>query len=121
VPGAFTKFSGTIIVDRDNLENSSVEATIDVGSINTFNDYRDKDLKSPSYFDAMKFATMTFKSTSWKKTGDGTFDVTGDLTIHASPRRSCSRWTPSDLGPACRAPSFRDGMRQPRSRGRTLE
>jgi len=49
VPGAFTKFSGTIIVDRDNLENSSVEATIDVGSINTFNDYRDKDLKSPSY------------------------------------------------------------------------
>jgi len=82
VPGAFTKFSGTIIVDRDNLENSSVEATIDVGSLNTFNDYRDKDLKSPSYFDAAKFATMTFKSTSWKKTGDGTFDVTGDLTIH---------------------------------------
>jgi polyisoprenoid-binding protein YceI len=82
VPGAFTKFSGTITVDRDNLENSSVEATIDVASLNTFNDNRDKDLKSPSYFDLAKFATMTFKSTSWKKTGDGTFDVTGDLTIH---------------------------------------
>jgi polyisoprenoid-binding protein YceI len=32
VPGRFTQFSGTITVDRDNLENSSVEATIDVGS-----------------------------------------------------------------------------------------
>ena len=82
VPGAFTKFSGTIVVDRDNLENSSVEATIDVASINTFNDNRDKDLKSPGYFDVAKYATMTFKSTSWKKTGDASFDVTGDLTIH---------------------------------------
>ena len=26
VPGVFTKFSGTIVVDRDNLENSTVEA-----------------------------------------------------------------------------------------------
>ena len=82
VPGAFTKFSGTIVVDRDNLENSTVEATIDVGSISTFNDYRDKDLKSPSYFDAAKFATITFKSKAWKKTGDNMFDVTGDLMIH---------------------------------------
>jgi polyisoprenoid-binding protein YceI len=81
VPGAFTKFSGTILVDRDNLENSSVEATIDVGSLNTFNDHRDADLKTPIYFDAAKFAAITFKSTSWKKTGDNMFDVTGDLTI----------------------------------------
>ena len=81
VPGAFTKFSGAVQVDRDNMENNSVEATIDVGSINTFNDYRDADLKKPAYFDAEKFATITFKSKSWKKTGDATFDVTGDLTI----------------------------------------
>jgi polyisoprenoid-binding protein YceI len=81
VPGAFTKFSGTIVVDRDNLENSSVEAVIDVGSIDTFNDHRDADLKTASYFDAADFGSITFKSTSWKKTGDTTFDVTGNLTI----------------------------------------
>jgi polyisoprenoid-binding protein YceI len=86
VPGHFTQFSGTITVDRDNLENSSVEATIDVGSLNTFNDHRDADLKSPSYFDSMKFGSITFKSTSWKKTGESTFDVTGNLTIKGTTK-----------------------------------
>jgi polyisoprenoid-binding protein YceI len=82
VPGRFTQFSGTITVDRDNLENSAVSAVITVGSIDTDNGKRDADLKSPNYFDASKFDTMTFKSKSWKKTGDSAFDVTGDLTIH---------------------------------------
>jgi polyisoprenoid-binding protein YceI len=82
VPGRFTKFSGTITVDRDNLENSSVNATIDVGSVDTDNDKRNAHLKSPDFFDAAKFTTITFTSKSWKKTGEGTFDVTGDLTIH---------------------------------------
>ena len=82
VPGSFTQFSGTITVDRDNLENSSVAVSIDVGSVNTANEKRDNHLKSPDFFDAAKFGTITFKSTSWKKTGDSSFDVTGDLTIH---------------------------------------
>ena len=79
--GSFTKVSGTILVDRANLENSSVEAVIDVASLNTANDKRNADLSGPSYFDLAKYTTMTFKSTAWKKTGDDTFDVTGDLTI----------------------------------------
>jgi len=82
VPGRFTKFHGTIKVDRDNLEASSTEATIDVGSVNTSNEKRDGHLKSPDFFDAAKISEITFKSTSWKKTGDNTFDITGDLTIH---------------------------------------
>jgi len=86
VPGSFTQFRGTITVDRDNLENSSVEAVIDVASVSTRNDKRDTHLKSPDFFDAAKFGTITFKSTSWKKTGDGTFDVAGDLTIHGITR-----------------------------------
>jgi polyisoprenoid-binding protein YceI len=82
VPGSFTQFSGMITVDRDNLENSSVAVTIDVGSVSTANEKRDNHLKSPDFFDAAKFGTITFKSTAWKKTGDTSFDVTGDLTIH---------------------------------------
>jgi len=82
VPGSFTKFSGTITADRDNLANSSVEATIDIGSVSTANDKRDAHLKSPDFFDAAKFTTATFKSKSWKKTGDDTYDITGDLTLH---------------------------------------
>src|ERR1039458_10761637 len=62
VPGTFTKFSGTITVDRANLEKSSVEATIDVGSVNTANEKRDGHLKSPDFFDTAKFGTATFRS-----------------------------------------------------------
>jgi polyisoprenoid-binding protein YceI len=86
VPGLFTKFSGTITVDRANLENSTVEATIDVGSVSTNNEKRDGHLKTPDFFDAANFSTITFKSTSWKKTGDSTFDVTGDLTIRGTTK-----------------------------------
>lgn len=102
VPGRFTQFSGTITVDRDNLENSSVEASIDAGSLYTFNDHRDADVKSPNYLDAAKFATMTFKSTSWKKTGDGTFDVTGNLTIKGVTKEVVLKVTLLGFGPGMR-------------------
>jgi polyisoprenoid-binding protein YceI len=82
VPGSFTTFSGTITVDRDNLENSSVVAKIDVGSVTTGTEKRDTHLKSPDFFDLAKYDSITFSSTAWKKTGDNMFDVTGDLTIH---------------------------------------
>ncbi len=79
--GSFSTVAGTINVDRDNLEKSTVDATIDIGSINTADEKRNGHLKSPDFFDAAKFPAMTFKSTAWKKTGEDTFDVTGDLTI----------------------------------------
>ena len=102
VPGTFTKFSGTIVVDRDNLENSSVEAVIDVGSVNTSNDQRNGHLKSPDFFDVAKYSTITFKSTSWKKTGDGTFDVTGDLTIKGITKEVVLKVTLLGFGPGMR-------------------
>ncbi len=82
VPGVFTKFSGTIVVDRNNLENSSTEATIEVPSIDTRVQKRDDDLRSANFFDVPRFPAMAFKSKAWKKTGENTFDITGDLTIH---------------------------------------
>lgn len=81
VGGTFTQFGGTLSLDPAALESSSVEATISVASVSTANEKRDGHLKSPDFFDAEKFPSMTFKSTSWKKTGDDTFDVAGDLTI----------------------------------------
>jgi polyisoprenoid-binding protein YceI len=99
VPGRFTQFSGTIVVDRANLENSTVEATIDVGSLNTASDKRDADLKSANYFDAANFGTITFKSKSWKKTGDSSFDVTGDLTIHGVTKETVLKVDLLGFGP----------------------
>jgi len=102
VPGRFTKFSGTIVVDRDNLENSSVSAEITMGSVDTDNDKRDEDLRSPNYLDAVKFSTMTFKSKSWKKTGDTAFDVTGDLTIHGVTKEVVLKVNLLGFGPGMR-------------------
>ena len=81
VAGSFSQVTGTITVDRDNLEKSSVEATIAIASVNTASEKRDSHLQSPDFFEATKFPTATFKSKSWKKTGADSFDVTGDLTL----------------------------------------
>jgi polyisoprenoid-binding protein YceI len=81
VPGNFAKFTGTITVDRDNLERSAAEARIEIGSVNTREPKRDQHLLGGDFFLAAKFPAMTFKSKGWKKTGTDTFDVTGDLTI----------------------------------------
>ena len=81
VPGSFTKFSGTIVVDHANPAANSVNATIEIGSVNTASAKRDGHLQAPEFFDAAKHPAITFTSKSWSKTGDDTFDVTGDLTI----------------------------------------
>ena len=78
---SFTKTTGSITVDRDNLEKSSVEATVVIASVSTASEKRDGHLLSADFFDAAKFPTATFKSSAWKKTGENSFDVTGKLTI----------------------------------------
>ncbi len=78
---SFTKVNGTVTFDAAAPEASSVEATVEIASISTANEKRDNHVKSPDFFDAAKFPIATFKSKSWKKTGESTYDVTGDLTI----------------------------------------
>ena len=81
VHGRFTKVSGTANVDDSDITKSSVNATMDIASINTGTDSRDNDLRSPNYFDAAQFPTMTFKSKSVTKNGDNKLKIVGDLTI----------------------------------------
>lgn len=82
VNGNFKKFDGTINVDVDHPEKSSVTATIDATSIDTKNDKRDEDLRSADFFDVAKYPTITFKSKSVKQTGADSGDILGDLTMH---------------------------------------
>jgi polyisoprenoid-binding protein YceI len=81
IPGSFAKFEGTISYDATNPAASSAEAKIEVASITTNDAKRDTHLQKDDFFSADKFPSITFKSKSWKKTGDDAFDVTGDLTI----------------------------------------
>ena len=54
VPGSFTKFSGTIVVDHANPAANTVNATIEIGSVNTASAKRDGHLQAPEFFDAAK-------------------------------------------------------------------
>jgi polyisoprenoid-binding protein YceI len=80
--GQFHRFSGTIDLDRDNPERSSVSARIEVASIDTGIKKRDDHLRSDEFFNAAKFTLITFKSRSVKRTGDQSADVAGDFTMH---------------------------------------
>lgn len=86
VPGKFADFSGQVQFDEGNPEQSTVQVTIKTASINTSNDARDKDLRSPNFFDVVRFPEMTFKSKSVKRTGENTADVIGELAMHGVTR-----------------------------------
>ncbi|PYJ11663.1 MAG: polyisoprenoid-binding protein, partial [Verrucomicrobia bacterium] len=59
--GKFTKFSGTIEIDREHPEQSSVVATIQAASIDTANPKRDEHLRTADFFNVAKFSEITFK------------------------------------------------------------
>jgi polyisoprenoid-binding protein YceI len=81
VGGRFTKFDGTIEIDRANPAASTVALKIEAASIDTGNPTRDKHLNSPDFFDTAKFPEITFSSTKVVAKGKDAYDVTGDLTI----------------------------------------
>jgi polyisoprenoid-binding protein YceI len=80
--GKFTQFSGSIDLDRQHPEHSSVSARIQVSSIDTRIKKRDDHLRSPEFFNVAKFPEISFKSRSVKQTGPQSGDVVGDLTMH---------------------------------------
>ena len=81
VSGEFTDFDGTIVADLDNLDDSSVEFTIQAASINTDNEKRDEHLRSPDFFDVETHPEITFKSSKITRVDDDTFAVAGTLTM----------------------------------------
>ena len=80
--GRFTQFSGSIDLDSQHPEHSSVSARIQVSSIDTGIKKRDDHLRSPEFFNVAKYREITFKSRSVKQTGPQSGNIMGDLTLH---------------------------------------
>lgn len=81
VRGAFNEVSGTATIDGANPSASSLEVTIQAGSVDTRDANRDGHLTSPDFFDVATYPTITFVATGFEVSGDDTVEVTGDLTI----------------------------------------
>jgi polyisoprenoid-binding protein YceI len=81
VRGHFTKWTGHIDLDQEDVTKSSAEVTIEAASIDTRDAQRDGHLRSADFFDVEKFPQITFTSRKVEKDG-GELKVTGDLSIH---------------------------------------
>jgi polyisoprenoid-binding protein YceI len=79
--GRFNDVSGSFTIAEDATK-SSFNVVIKTESIDTNNKKRDSHLKSPDFFNAREFPTLSFKSTSVARGTDGTLLVTGDLDCH---------------------------------------
>ena len=81
VSGKFTSFEGKLEGEPGDLENAKISFTADIDSIHTGNEQRDGHLKSADFFDAAKYAKLTFVSTNIERKDGNDYKVTGDLTI----------------------------------------
>lgn len=82
IEGSFKMTESTITAQKEDFSDAVVYMVADVNSIDTDVDERDTHLKSADFFDAAKYPSIVFKSTSFEKQTGNKYKVTGDLTFH---------------------------------------
>ena len=82
VRGTLGRVSGTVDYDGKSVDSIKADVTIDVKGLNTGAEGRDKDLRSPNFFDVETYPTLTFKSKKVEAAASGRFKLIGDLTMH---------------------------------------
>lgn len=86
VTGRFTSFDGSFSFSPTNLEGSKAEFSIDVKTVYTEDEKRDKHLQSPDFFDSKAYPKMTFSSTRFEKKSETDYVVHGKITIRNTTR-----------------------------------
>ncbi len=81
VTGSFANFDASLKAEQEDFSDARISFSADITSITTGNDQRDGHLKGEDFFDAAKFPTLNFSSTSFKKIDGSDYELTGDLTI----------------------------------------
>lgn len=81
VAGSFDNFTGTMVINHDDMTKSMVEGEVRATSVDTNNDDRDDHVRGEDFFQVSDHPLMTFTSTKWEKVSDTEFKVTGDLTM----------------------------------------
>lgn len=81
VEGSFKLFDGSMENTKADFSDAKISFTVDVASINTDNEMREKHLKSDDFFNAEKYPQMKFVSTSLTPAGGNKYKLAGNLTI----------------------------------------
>lgn len=81
VTGSFNNYETDIRFDPNNLEESSIDVSIPISSIDTKNEKRDSHLNSEDFFNSEKWPNLRFVSNEIRKTGENKFVAVGNLTI----------------------------------------
>jgi polyisoprenoid-binding protein YceI len=79
VRGRFTDYEATVTI-APNVLDSTVEATVQLESVETKDEKRDAHLRSADFFHTDQHPTMTFRSTGIRENGRD-FYLDGDLSI----------------------------------------
>jgi len=82
VTGHFKSWTGTLLIDDDQPENSRIDVEIEAATIDTKEPQRDDHLRSPDFLDVEKYPSASFNSRKVEVIGDDRYRVTGDLTLH---------------------------------------
>lgn len=86
VYGRFNDFTVSLEAGDEGAGVTSVNFVVKAGSVDTGTAKRDQHLKSPDFFNANEFETISFKSTAAKAVDADTTEVTGDLTLHGETK-----------------------------------
>jgi Uncharacterized conserved protein len=82
VSGNFKQFEVKAVTTKPDYSDAKIEVIAQIASINTDQEQRDTHLKSPDFFDAQQFTTLTFKSTSVVNIKGNEYRLIGNLTMH---------------------------------------
>ena len=80
--GSFKKFTTKVETSKEDFTDAKIDFTIDVNSVSTDNEDRDKHLRGSDFFETDKFPEIKFQSSSLKKIKDKSYELKGNLSMH---------------------------------------
>ena len=84
--GKFSSYSAAIAFDPDHLDTSHISVTVDLASAVTGDTQRDTALPGKTWFDTAEFPQAKFDADSIRKTGVGSYEASGKLTLRGVTR-----------------------------------
>ncbi len=83
--GTFGALQGELVFDQNNLAASNMNVSVDVATIETGNNLKNKHARNSDWFNAKKYPKINFRSTAFVKKTNA-YEVKGKLTLHGTTK-----------------------------------